>query len=119
VADAFPNFSICGLPYYLSGDVPDWRSLAHRTSADLEAAGRRLLLDHTAQAIDPAAKQLSVTDPAGADHQLGYDQLVIATGAVPVRPPSTAWTCPGCMCCTAWATPSPSTRPSPPAPGRP
>ncbi|MFL6227064.1 MAG: FAD/NAD(P)-binding oxidoreductase, partial [Actinomycetes bacterium] len=86
VADAFPNFSICGLPYYLSGDVPDWRSLAHRTSADREAAGRRLLLDHTAQAIDPAAKQLSVTDPAGADHQLGYDQLVIATGAVPVRP---------------------------------
>jgi NADPH-dependent 2,4-dienoyl-CoA reductase/sulfur reductase-like enzyme len=22
VADAYPNFSICGLPYYLSGDVP-------------------------------------------------------------------------------------------------
>ena len=21
VADAFPNFSLCGLPYYLSGDV--------------------------------------------------------------------------------------------------
>jgi NADPH-dependent 2,4-dienoyl-CoA reductase/sulfur reductase-like enzyme len=38
VADAFPNFSICGLPHYLSGDVPDWRDLAHRTSADLEAA---------------------------------------------------------------------------------
>jgi hypothetical protein len=35
VADAYPNFSICGLPYYLSGDVADWRSLAHRTTADL------------------------------------------------------------------------------------
>jgi NADPH-dependent 2,4-dienoyl-CoA reductase/sulfur reductase-like enzyme len=35
VADAYPNFSICGPPYYLSGDVPDWRDLAHRTSADL------------------------------------------------------------------------------------
>src|SRR5512132_298510 len=35
VADAYPNFSICGLPYYLSGNVPDWRDLAHRTSADL------------------------------------------------------------------------------------
>jgi NADPH-dependent 2,4-dienoyl-CoA reductase/sulfur reductase-like enzyme len=87
VADAFPNFSICGLPYYLSGDVADWRALAHRTTGDLEAAGLGLRLDHTARAIDPAAKQVTVTDPGGADRQLGYDQLVIATGAVPVRPP--------------------------------
>src|SRR4051794_10564052 len=28
VADAFPNFSICGIPYYVSGEVPDWRDLA-------------------------------------------------------------------------------------------
>ena len=87
VADAYPNFSICGLPYYLSGDVPDWRDLAHRTTADLEAAGLRLLLDHTAQAIDPAAKQVSVTDPAGADRQLGYDRLVIAHRGGPGPPP--------------------------------
>jgi NADPH-dependent 2,4-dienoyl-CoA reductase/sulfur reductase-like enzyme len=35
VADAFPNFSICGLPYYLSGDVPDWAtpSVSTRPSA--------------------------------------------------------------------------------------
>ena len=95
VADAYPNFSICGLPYYLSGDVPDWRSLAHRTSADLETAGLRLLLDHTARAIDPAAKQVSLTDPAGADRQLSYDRLVIATGAVPVRPPIDGLDLPG------------------------
>ncbi|MDY7023550.1 MAG: CoA-disulfide reductase, partial [Cyanobacteriota bacterium] len=31
LADEFPNFSICGLPFYLSGEVPDWRNLAHRT----------------------------------------------------------------------------------------
>ena len=23
VADDYPNFSICGLPYYLSGETPD------------------------------------------------------------------------------------------------
>jgi NADPH-dependent 2,4-dienoyl-CoA reductase/sulfur reductase-like enzyme len=95
VANAYPNFSICGLPYYLSGDVPDWRDLAHRTRADLEAAGQELLLDHTAQAIDPVAKQVTVTDPGGADHQLSYDRLVIGTGAVPVRPPIDGLNLPG------------------------
>ena len=27
VADAYPNFSISGLPFYLSGEVSDWRKL--------------------------------------------------------------------------------------------
>jgi NADPH-dependent 2,4-dienoyl-CoA reductase/sulfur reductase-like enzyme len=31
LADDFPNYSICGLPFFLSGETPDWRSLAHRT----------------------------------------------------------------------------------------
>jgi NADPH-dependent 2,4-dienoyl-CoA reductase/sulfur reductase-like enzyme len=94
VADAFPNFSICGLPYYLSGDVPDWRDLAHRTTADLEQAGLQLLLDHTARAIDPAGKHVTVTSERG-ERQLGYDQLVIGTGAVPMRPPIDGLDLPG------------------------
>ena len=36
VADSFPNFSICGLPFFLSGEVPDWRTLAHRTIGGLK-----------------------------------------------------------------------------------
>src|SRR2546423_13982143 len=61
VRDAFPNFSICGLPYLLSGEVSDWRDLAHRRQADLERAGPRLLLETSAPAVDPAAR----TPPTG------------------------------------------------------
>ena len=34
LADEYPNYSICGLPFYLSGETPDHRLLAHRTAFD-------------------------------------------------------------------------------------
>src|SRR5208283_5779000 len=67
VADAYPNFSICGIPYYISGEVPHWRNLAHRSIADLEATGMRLRLDTTARRIDVAARKLLVTSPDGTE----------------------------------------------------
>ena len=87
VADAYPNFSICGIPYYVSGEVTHWRNLAHRTTADLEATGMSLRLDTTARRIDVAGRKLLVTTPDGHEELLAYDKLVIGTGAVPVRPP--------------------------------
>jgi NADPH-dependent 2,4-dienoyl-CoA reductase/sulfur reductase-like enzyme len=89
VADAYPNFSICGIPYYVSGEVSHWRNLAHRTIGDLGATGMRLRLDTTARKIDVAGRKLVVTGPDGGEELIGYDQLVIGTGAVPVRPPIT------------------------------
>jgi NADPH-dependent 2,4-dienoyl-CoA reductase/sulfur reductase-like enzyme len=89
LADAYPNFSICGIPYYVSGEVTHWRNLAHRSLADLEAAGMRLRLDTTARRIDVPGRKLLVTTAAGGEELLGYDKLVIGTGAVPVRPPIT------------------------------
>jgi hypothetical protein len=32
LADAYPNFSVCGLPFYVSSETPDWRQLATATS---------------------------------------------------------------------------------------
>ncbi|MGI5243133.1 FAD-dependent oxidoreductase [Dactylosporangium sp. CA-139066] len=87
VADTYPNFSICGIPYHVSGEIRDWRNLAHRTTADLEAAGLQLRLGHRATAIDPDAHTVTATTPDGASVALGYDRLIIGTGAVPVRPP--------------------------------
>jgi NADPH-dependent 2,4-dienoyl-CoA reductase/sulfur reductase-like enzyme len=87
VADAYPNFSICGIPYYVSGEVTHWRNLAHRTIADLDAAGMWLRLDTTARRIDVAARKLQLTGADGKEELLAYDKLIVGTGAVPVRPP--------------------------------
>src|ERR1700745_1196042 len=84
--DAYPNFSICGIPYYVSGEVTHWRNLAHRTVGDLEAAGMRLRLDTTARRIDVPGRKLLVTGPGG-EELLAYDKVVVGTGAVPIRPP--------------------------------
>jgi NADPH-dependent 2,4-dienoyl-CoA reductase/sulfur reductase-like enzyme len=87
VADAYPNFSICGIPYYISGEVGDWHNLAHRTVADLLATGMHLRLDTTARRIEPGSRKLLVTGPGGGEELIAYDQLIVGTGAVPVRPP--------------------------------
>ena len=87
VADAYPNFSICGIPYYVSGEVTHWRNLAHRTADDLAATGMRVLTDTTATGINVDAHTLSVTGPRGDRQDLPYDALMIGTGATSVRPP--------------------------------
>ncbi len=83
VADSFPNFSICGIPYYFSREVNPWQSLAHRTHADLEATGMQLRLDTLATSIDVAGQQLTVRDANGVESTITYDELMVGTGASP------------------------------------
>src|SRR6266700_7654385 len=97
LADAYPNFSICGIPYYVSGEVTHWRNLAHRTVADLEATGMNLRLDTTARWIDVSGRKLVLTGPDGSEEVLGYDKLIVGTGAVPVRPPISGLTGPDAL----------------------
>jgi NADPH-dependent 2,4-dienoyl-CoA reductase/sulfur reductase-like enzyme len=87
LADAYPNFPICGVPYYLSGDVADWRSLAHRSVTDLEGLGIELLTETLAQRIHVDLRKVTATGPEGQDRTVRYDALIVATGAVPIRPP--------------------------------
>ncbi len=86
VADSYPNFSICGLPFFLSGEVTNWRSLAHRTREEIEQAGIRLLLNHTATKIDSDRKTVQIVDREARTTELSYDQLVIGTGAESIKP---------------------------------
>ena len=81
VADAFPNYSICGLPFYFSGEVSDWRRLAHRTMDEIEAAGIRVRLHTRALAINPPSHTVRVQPAEHPPKALAYDRLVIGIGA--------------------------------------
>ncbi len=91
LADDYPNYSICGLPFFLSGETPDWRSLAHRT----EFPGIRLMPNHTAERIDPIRKSVTVRSGSGTQLELHYDKLLIGTGARPVQPMIDGFQLPG------------------------
>lgn len=83
VADAYPNYSICGIPYYFTGEVAPWQSLAHRTHTDLEATGMQLRLNTLATGIDVSGRRLAVRDGSGAESTIPYDELIVGTGALP------------------------------------
>ena len=61
LADDFPNYSICGLPFYLSGETPDWKTLAHRPQFD----GTTIYRGQEATHIDVSRKIVLATDRDG------------------------------------------------------
>jgi NADPH-dependent 2,4-dienoyl-CoA reductase/sulfur reductase-like enzyme len=82
LADDYPNWSICGLPYFLGGETPDWHDLAHHKAFP----GIDILRNMRAEKIDPAAKVVTVAGSDGGSTVLAYDALILATGSVPVIP---------------------------------
>lgn len=79
----------CGLTHYLAGTLPSRETLV---STDPIALARRFRSDirlrHEVISIDRALKTLSVRDlSSDTTYQLGYDKLVLATGASPAIAP--------------------------------
>ena len=95
VADHYPNFSICGIPYFLSGEVPKAGSLAHRKVVDIQSLGVDLLLDHRVERIDPSTRCVITRSTGGDTSEHGFDKLVVATGASSIRPPIAGLDLPG------------------------
>jgi len=88
------SYGACGMPYVLSGDIPDLEAL-HKTNdgAVRDAAyfarvkGVEILAGQAAVGIDVADRFLVLHDAAGNETSLDYDDLVLATGAWPKNLP--------------------------------
>jgi len=82
------SYAACGMPYFIAGDVADYRSLIVRTPERMAKQGVQVHVRHEVTAIDPDARTVAVHDlEGGREFTQSYDRLVIATGARPVRPP--------------------------------
>ena len=82
------SYAGCGLPYFISGVVPSAEKLIARTPEEFRKSGVDLRTRHEVMEIDPAHNWVRVADlDAAKEYALSYDALVIATGAVPFRPP--------------------------------
>jgi NADPH-dependent 2,4-dienoyl-CoA reductase/sulfur reductase-like enzyme len=86
------SYSACGIPYFVSDLVHSAESLVARTPEEHRDKGIDVRLRHEVVEIDPASKSVIVRNldarvDEPAELMEPYDQLVIATGATPFRPP--------------------------------
>ncbi|HEY7013370.1 MAG TPA: FAD-dependent oxidoreductase [Streptosporangiaceae bacterium] len=86
-AGGFAAYGMCGIPYYLGGVVAEAEDLlAYPPSEFRDRRGIDLRLRTRVDAVDTAAHQVRLSGQDGSG-PLGYDRLIVASGADPVRPP--------------------------------
>jgi len=84
--DAYPNYSICGIPFFISGETADWTNLAHRSLVEIEETGIEIRSNAHVLRLNPESKEVLVGDSSGRSESMKYDRLILATGAQPVVP---------------------------------
>ncbi|MGE3620404.1 MAG: FAD-dependent oxidoreductase [Acidimicrobiia bacterium] len=85
---AWTSYSACGIPYLVGGEVAALDDLVVRTPQQFREQHRiDVRTRHEVTGIDLAARQVEVHDDLRQRTlTMGFDQLVVATGARPVRP---------------------------------
>lgn len=81
------SYAACGLPYFLGGEVSDADALVVRSPDEHRRRGIDVRIHHEVELIDLEQRVVRVRDLDGNQTlREPFDQLVIATGAEPVRP---------------------------------
>ncbi|WP_055500592.1 FAD-dependent oxidoreductase [Streptomyces albus] len=83
----FSSYSACGIPYWVGGDVTERDALIARSPEEHRSRDIDLRMRTEAVELDVPGQRVLVREETGGEHWVGYDELVLATGAVPVRPP--------------------------------
>ncbi|TFV69932.1 flavoprotein oxidoreductase [Blastococcus sp. CT_GayMR20] len=82
------SYSACGIPYWISGAVEDEAALIARTPDQHRAAGIDVRMRTEAVGIDLDRRVVHWRDlDGGGEGDEPFDDLVYATGSVPMRPP--------------------------------
>lgn len=82
------SYSACGEPYYVAGYIDPLERLLARTPEAFAQMGIEVRIRHEATAIDIDRRRVMVTGlDSGRTSELGFDTLMIGTGARPLRPP--------------------------------
>ncbi|NJP43805.1 FAD-dependent oxidoreductase [Actinacidiphila epipremni] len=89
------SYSACGIPYWIAGDAAGPGALVARTAQEHRERHIDLRLGTEVVEIDPERGRVRSRDAAGHEEWTGYDHLVLATGAEPVRPPVPGIDAPG------------------------
>jgi NADPH-dependent 2,4-dienoyl-CoA reductase/sulfur reductase-like enzyme len=82
------SYSQCGIPYWIAGDVAGADDLVARTADQHRANGIDLRMAAEVTAIDVERQRVEVRHRDGRREHVGYDDLMIATGAEAIHP---AW----------------------------
>ncbi len=83
----YTSYSACGIPYFVGGQVTDVESLIARNPEQFAAMEIDARLGHEVIEIDTASQHVRVRALSSGDESVqGYDQLLVATGAVPFHP---------------------------------
>jgi NADPH-dependent 2,4-dienoyl-CoA reductase/sulfur reductase-like enzyme len=82
------SYSACGIPYWIGGEVARERDLIARDVATFaDEYGIDVKTNHEVVGLDLSTRTVSVRQvDIGVIEPVAFDQVVMATGAVPVRP---------------------------------
>ena len=82
----YPQYSKCGLPYAISGEIPAFDDLIEFSEDWFKKEHIDLFLETTVEKID-SKKQIVIAKKCNEQIRQEYDYLIIATGAKPFIPP--------------------------------